>query len=247
MLLHTIWDGIRPGLLQRISTSLGLGTGFAWLSDRHVKKDKVFSILLDISCIEIHWTDTLEDFQFKCWKPGKTLVSQCTGKAVAFTKPCTGSCCLLQPVWAPGVSKAREHPCSFQTLLQLAALQELCFQLCCTLRRWQQPEDELWLTPASSCTASTATRTSMSLGRCFCQTLHATRSPRSSRGTVGAGWLPAAFLHLALTGFHCWCAVCLLHHVPEANISFKLQTSTVGMTSFNGLSWLYGFSDLAFY
>lgn len=48
MILCMIWDGIRLRVLRRISTSLGLGTGFAWLSDRHVKKDKVFSILLDI-------------------------------------------------------------------------------------------------------------------------------------------------------------------------------------------------------
>lgn len=115
------------------------------MSDRNVKKDKVFFILPDISWMDrntlMRRLERLLIHMLKTWQNAGM------GRSVAFTKPCADSCCLLQPVWAPGVSKAREHPSSFQTLLQLAAHQELSFQLRCTLHRQQQPEDGLWLMP----------------------------------------------------------------------------------------------------
>lgn len=93
MLLCAAWDGIRPEVLQRISTSLGLGTDFVWMSDRHVKKGKVFSIILDISWMDrntlMRHSGRLLIHMLKTWQNAGT------GRSIAFTKPCAGSCSVI--------------------------------------------------------------------------------------------------------------------------------------------------------
>lgn len=42
-------------------------------------------------------------------------------------------------------------------------------------------------------------------------------------------------------------AVCSLPHVPEADTSFKMHTSTAGMTSSDAYSWLYHVCGLTLY
>lgn len=116
-LLGSIQDNAGPEALQSSSTWVWAILLLGYALDRDTKWDKVFRTSFDIVWTEIYWTDILERLLFKHWKPGKTLASLCTGKAVAFVKLYIGSCCLLKSVHMLGVSNAREQPCSFQALL----------------------------------------------------------------------------------------------------------------------------------